>query len=104
MDRFHARVAAANRIVAALLAGTLLIVNSGCPALLATGIYVLDGGNLSPAEFDGLKGARVVVMCKPPASNEYRYAGACAEHRHACERNARQERQEHRCRESARSR
>jgi len=76
MDRSHARIVAANRIVAFLLAATLLIANSGCPALLATGIYVLDGGNLVPAECDGLKGERVVVMCKPPSSNEYRHAGA----------------------------
>ncbi|HEX3601461.1 MAG TPA: hypothetical protein VHU84_15020 [Lacipirellulaceae bacterium] len=76
MDRFHARVAAANRYVAVLLAALLLIVNSGCPALIATGMYVLDGGNIVPAEFDGLKSSRVVVMCKPPSSNEFRHAGA----------------------------
>jgi hypothetical protein len=72
----HARLAAANRIVAVLLAATLLVVNSGCPALLATGIYVWEGGNFEPAEFEGLEGQRVVVMCKPPSTHEYRHAGA----------------------------
>lgn len=76
MDRFHARIAAAKRFVALLLSAALLVSNTGCPSLIATGIYVLDGGNLAPADFDGLKGQRVVVMCKPPSSNEFRHAGA----------------------------
>ena len=76
MDRSHARLGAANRIVALLLASTLLISSSGCPALLATGIYVFEGGNMVAAECDALKGERVVVMCKPPSSHEYRHAGA----------------------------
>ena len=76
MDRSHARVVAANRIIALLLAAAMLISASGCPALLATGIYVWEGGNLAPAECDALKGERVVVMCKPPSSHEYRHAGA----------------------------
>ena len=49
---------------------------SGCPALLATGIYVLEGGNMVPAECEALEGQRVVVMCRPPSSHEYRHAGA----------------------------
>jgi hypothetical protein len=76
MDRSHARATAANQIIALLLAASVLISASGCPALLATGIYVLDGGNLAPAECDGLKGQRVVVMCKPPSSHDFRHAGA----------------------------
>jgi hypothetical protein len=76
MDRSHVRLGAANRIVALLLASTLLISSSGCPALLATGIYVFEGGNMVAAECDALKGERVVVMCKPPSSHEYRHAGA----------------------------
>jgi hypothetical protein len=76
MDCSHARLAAANRVVALLLAASMLISSSGCPALLATGIYVFEGGNMTPAECDALKGERVVVMCKPPSSHEYRHAGA----------------------------
>jgi hypothetical protein len=76
MDRSHARLATANRVVALLLAASMLISSSGCPALLATGIYVFEGGNMTPAECDALKGERVVVMCKPPSSHEYRHAGA----------------------------
>ncbi|MFO0791281.1 MAG: hypothetical protein U0805_17605 [Pirellulales bacterium] len=76
MDRSHARIAVAKRCFVLLLSAVLLVSNTGCPALIATGIYVLDGGNLAPAECDGLKGQRVVVMCKPPSSNEFRHAGA----------------------------
>lgn len=76
MDRSHVRAAAVNQVIALLLAATMLITAAGCPTLLATGIYVLDGGNLAAAECDGLKGERVVVMCKPPSSHEYRHAGA----------------------------
>jgi hypothetical protein len=76
MDRSHARVAAANQILTLLFIATVLVSASGCPTLLATGIYVLDGGNLVPAEFEGLKGERVVVMCKPPSSHDFRHAGA----------------------------
>lgn len=76
MDRSHVRVVAANHLVALLLAATMLVSAGGCPALLATGIYVWEGGNLAPAECDALGGERVVVMCRPPSSHEYRHANA----------------------------
>src|SRR2546426_9723964 len=76
MDRSHARFVGMNQLVALLLIIATLVSASGCPALLATGIYVWEGGDLSPAECEALKGHRVVVLCKPPASNEYRNAGA----------------------------
>jgi hypothetical protein len=76
MERSHARFVGLNQLLALLLAAGSLISASGCPALLATGIYVWEGGNMVPAECDALKGHRVVVVCKPPASNEYRNAGA----------------------------
>jgi hypothetical protein len=76
MDRSHARVAAASQLLTLLFAAGALISANGCAQLLATGIYVLDGGNLVPAEFEGLKGERVVVMCKPPSSHDFRHAGA----------------------------
>ncbi len=60
----------------ALLAASTLVTGSGCGSILATGMYVIQGGNMVPAEFDGLKDQRVVVVCRPPSSNEYRHAGA----------------------------
>ncbi len=54
-----------------------LIASTGCiSSLLATGIYFWQGGNVVPAECDALKNERVVVLCRPPASHEYRNAGA----------------------------
>jgi len=76
MDRSQTWAMAANRFVALLLGATLLVSSTGCPAILATGSYVFEGGNMAPAECDALKGERVVVMCKPPSSNEFRHAGA----------------------------
>jgi hypothetical protein len=76
MDRSHARFAGTSCIVCLILMAGVLISASGCPALMATGIYIWEGGNMVPADCDALKGHRVVVLCKPPASNEYRHAGA----------------------------
>ncbi len=76
MDRSSARHLATHPLVALLLAVLALLPSSGCPALLATGIYVWEGGNMTPAECDALMGERVVVVCRPPSSNEYRNAGA----------------------------
>jgi hypothetical protein len=59
-----------------LLATAALLPSSGCPAMLATGLYVWEGGNLAPAECDVLRGERVVVVCRPPSSHDFRYAGA----------------------------
>lgn len=60
-----------------LLVATLLIPCTGClHLLLASGIYLWEGGNLAPAEYEGLEGKRVVVLCRPPASHEFRQAGA----------------------------
>ena len=76
MDRSRARLVLYHRLAALLLAATMLVSATGCPTLLATGIYVLQGGNLVPAECDALRDKRVVVMCRPPSSHEYRHAGA----------------------------
>ncbi len=54
-----------------------LATSTGCiSSLLATGIYYWQGGNVIPAECDALENERVVVVCRPPASHEYRNAGA----------------------------
>jgi hypothetical protein len=76
MERSRVQLFAFDRLVGLLLAAAALVSTAGCPALLATGVYVWEGGNLVPAECEALKGQRVVVMCRPPASNEYRHAGA----------------------------
>lgn len=76
MDRSRARSVLNYRLGILLLAASLLVSTTGCPAMLATGIYVLQGGNMVPAECDALRDQRVVVMCRPPSSHEYRHAGA----------------------------
>jgi len=63
-------------VTLALLAASTLVTGGGCGAILATGMYVIQGGNMVPPEFDGLESQRVVVVCRPPSSNEYRHAGA----------------------------
>jgi hypothetical protein len=60
----------------ALVAG-ILVSSTGClHQVLATGVYILQGGNMVAADCNALEGKRVVVICRPPASNEYRHAGA----------------------------
>jgi hypothetical protein len=76
----HARSASSRRTAAwlpLLLALALVPTQSGCLHLIAaTGMYLWEGGNLVPADFDGLKDKKVVVFCRPPASQEFRQAGA----------------------------
>ncbi|HEX6963230.1 MAG TPA: hypothetical protein VF175_15290 [Lacipirellula sp.] len=63
-------------LITTLLAA-VCITSTGClHTLIATGIYVWQGGNVVPAECDALEKERVVVICRPPASYEYRNAGA----------------------------
>ena len=76
MDRSRARCVAINQLVGLLLAASMLVTAGGCPAMLATGVYLWEGGNWAPAECDALRGERVVVICRPPSSHEYRHAGA----------------------------
>jgi hypothetical protein len=59
-----------------MLLGIFLVGSVGCRSILATGIYMWNGGNVAPAEFEGLEEQRVVVLCRPPASYEFRNAGA----------------------------
>ena len=63
-----------------------------------------QGGNMVPAEFDGLEDQRVVVVCRPPSSNEYRHAGASRAIVATSQRTAGRQREEHRRREPARRR
>jgi len=60
----------------ALFGLATLLTSSGCAPILATGIYLVQGGNVVPPEYDGLENERVVVVCRPPSSHEYHHAGA----------------------------
>ena len=63
-----------------VLAGVTLVSATGClHNILATGIYLWQGGDVVPAECEALEGQRVVVICRPPSSHEYRHAGAARE-------------------------
>ena len=65
------------RTLVLALVGLGLASTTGClHTLLATGIYIWQGGNVVPAECEDLESERVVVICRPPASHEYRNAGA----------------------------
>lgn len=65
------------RPLAALLLGlAILLPNTGCiHQLLATMVYVVHGNTID-AECKALEGKRVVVVCRPPSSLEYRHGGA----------------------------
>jgi hypothetical protein len=78
MDRSCACRFAIHPLAALLLAAAVLLPSTGCPAMLATGLYVWEGGNLVPAECDLLRGERVVVVCRPPSSHDFRYARAAS--------------------------
>ncbi|MHC4177452.1 MAG: hypothetical protein ACYSWU_08095 [Planctomycetota bacterium] len=56
-------------IVLALAASILS--SGGCRNALATAMWVAKGTN-RPAEYDGLKGKKVVVVCRPLADLKYR--------------------------------
>lgn len=53
-----------------------LVPTTGCPMLLASGVYFWEGGNLVDADYDGMKQHRVVVFCRPPSSSSFSHAGA----------------------------
>ena len=66
--------------ISLLTMALVLVTSTGClHTLVATGIYLWQGGNVVPAQCDALEEQRVVVICRPPASNEYRHAGAARE-------------------------
>lgn len=63
-----------HRILASC-AACLLVALTGCHQILATAVYFWSGVE-TPAEYAGLEAKRVVVICRPPSSLEYRDAGA----------------------------
>ncbi|MEM9656786.1 MAG: hypothetical protein AAF961_00360 [Planctomycetota bacterium] len=74
MDRIVGPMIA--RTAVALLPLVCLSATGCVHTLLATGVYLWQGGNVVPAECEDLEDQRVVVVCRPPASHEYRFAGA----------------------------
>jgi len=55
-------------VVFALLA--TVATAGGCTSALATAVWLIKGPDI-PAEFDGLRGKRVVVVCRPATSSLY---------------------------------
>jgi hypothetical protein len=51
-----------------------LVTSSGCVSALATALWVLKGTNI-PAEYDGLRAKRVVVVCRPVTASLYSHPG-----------------------------
>ena len=68
MDRSHVLFVRTTYALTLALIACALVTSNGCAPILATAVYVWEGGNLAPAECDALKGHRVVVLCKPPAT------------------------------------
>ena len=64
-----------NRYLPITLCLLALASSSGC-RLFLLGVYLWEGGHFVDAECTDLDGQRVVVLCRPPASDEYRHAGA----------------------------
>jgi len=65
----------AARAVALMLAmAAMLLSTAGCTTL-ATMVYLIKGNNIE-AEFDGLKGRKVAVVCRPLVSLQYRNSRA----------------------------
>jgi hypothetical protein len=59
----------------ALLVLATLALQAGCQGLLFSAMYLWKGNN-APADFDGLKEKKVVVVCRPLQELGYRVSGA----------------------------
>lgn len=58
------------RLVVLLTLLATLVAAGGCTSALATAVWLIKGPNI-PAEFDGLREKRVVVVCRPATSSLY---------------------------------
>ncbi len=79
MDRSHVGPLCTSRRWAMALAimAMALVPSTGClHQILATGIYLAEGGNMVDANCRALEGRKVVVFCRPPSASEYSHAGA----------------------------
>ncbi len=65
-------------LAAAMLAAAVFAAAPGCREIATTVAYVFVGDD-SPAEFPGLKGKKVVVVCRPLASLQFGDVGASKE-------------------------
>ncbi|MFV2066125.1 MAG: hypothetical protein ACC645_04040 [Pirellulales bacterium] len=63
------------RYMSLALALASLVPATGCHQVVATAVFLWKGTGV-PAEYTGLEGKRVVVVCRPPSSLEYRDASA----------------------------
>ncbi|OHB75154.1 MAG: hypothetical protein A2W31_15100 [Planctomycetes bacterium RBG_16_64_10] len=63
------------RGLVSLLLTVSAVLAAGCHRIVATAVYAWKGSS-EPAAFSGLQDRRVVVVCRPPSSLEYRHAGA----------------------------
>ena len=65
-------------LAAAMLAAAMLAPASGCVQIPTTGAYLIWGTG-TDVEFSGLKGKKVVVVCRPLASLQFGDVGASKE-------------------------
>jgi hypothetical protein len=72
MERLHSRSLTTTTVVACTLFALALA--SGC-SVLATAMYIIEGTN-TKADFNGLKGKRVAVICRPVTSLHFRDSSA----------------------------
>lgn len=70
----HRPILSFGRLWMLLMLLASIIAPSGCTGALATAVWVLKGPNVD-AEFDGLRGKRVAVVCRPLVSLTYRDSG-----------------------------
>lgn len=62
-----------NRLIVLAVASAVLLTSGGCVQALFTAMYLIKGNN-TPAECKLLKNKRVVVVCRPVISLQYRNA------------------------------
>jgi hypothetical protein len=76
MDRFFPR---SRHALAALVAALALAATQvGCRNLLTTAVYLVKGTD-TPAQYNGLKDKRVVVVCRPLTELSFSCSGAASE-------------------------
>lgn len=77
MDRSRSAFRVTRRgLVAALLIASLTA--TGCTGPLLTAMYLIKGTDVDP-EFGDLKDKKVVVVCRPSTTIEFKHANACRE-------------------------
>lgn len=62
------------RLAVGLILLAITVSASGCVSALATAMWLIRGSNV-PAEYAGLRGKKVVVVCRPLTSSVYRNPG-----------------------------